>query len=69
MLEVESVWLKGSESDLEFCWDIGFENSSFRVNVEHCHVLTVESLSFLIDPENIEFGLKFVGDFDLFLST
>ena len=69
MLEVKSIRFEGPESNLELCWHIWLENSRFGVNIEHSHVLTVESLSLLVNPEDVQFSLKFVGDFDFLLST
>ncbi len=69
MLEVVSVRLEGSKSDLKLGRDIGFEHSSFGIDVKDCHVLTVEIFLFLWDPKDIEFSLKFVRDFYFLLAT
>lgn len=69
MLEVKSIRFQGPESNLELRWYFGLENSCLGVNIEYSHVFAVESLSFLVNPENVQFCLKFVSDFDFLLPT
>ena len=62
MLVVVVIGFERSEVDTEFGWDIGLKNCALRIHLKDGHVLSVEVLSFLCDPSEIEFALKFVGD-------
>ena len=69
VLEVVVISFEGPERNIEFDWDIRFQNCTLREYLKNSHILTVEVLPFLSDPRQSQFALHFVGDFDLPLST
>lgn len=69
MLIVVIAGFQRTEVDLKFDWDIGLENCGLRVDLEDCHVLTIQVLSLLSYPEEAELALKLVGDLYFSLPT
>jgi hypothetical protein len=57
MLEVIVVPLERSKSDSELDRDIRFQYCTFGEDLEYSHVLSIQILSFLRNPAEIEFAL------------